>query len=132
MRLHIQLNPRNLSNVPASPTYGFKIPIRYIRRLADIDPQLASHLSALASGRVNTYTRDVRIVWPMRNAPDFRGHISYTYTGLTLASGAYSSQAHVAVTHHVWTPMIRASLTGSVAAEYFQGVSSDLIVISDQ
>ena len=129
MSVNIRVNPRNLSNVPANPTYGFKIPIRYIRRIARVDPGLQQHLAILAGGAMNTYQREISIVWPQRNAPQFQGHISYTYTGPQLSSGGYSSQAHITITHSVWTPWIVNMLGGSSHAVYFEGNSGDLVVI---
>lgn len=131
MRVHIRVNPRNLSNAPQTPTYGFKIPIRYIRALRAVDVALDAHLQVLAGGQVDTYTRDVTILWPLRGSETFSGHISYTYTGPPNAAGGYSSQGHVSVTDGTWTPRIVATLGSSLEADYFQGVSRDLIVISE-
>jgi hypothetical protein len=131
MRAHIQLNPRNLSNDPLAPTYGFKIPIQFIRSLAQLDVGLASHLVALESGTIRTHRKSIALLWPLRNAAEVRVRVSYTYTGRPLAGGGYSSQGHIAITDATWTPWIVKSLGGSFSAEYFQGKSRDLIVISE-
>lgn len=129
MSINVRLNPRNLSNVPASPTYGFKMPIAYIRRISGIDARLQAHLASLSKGAQDTYQKEIRIIWPHRNAPPFDGHLSYTYTGWQLSGGGYSSQAHIAVTNSTWTPWIVKLLGESLAAVYFQGSGRDMIVI---
>ena len=130
MALLIRVNPRNLSNVPGASTYGLKLPIRYIRRIAAIDDNLRAHLAGLASGTRSTYQRGVLVLWPRRAVAQFDGHISYTYTGLQGSSGAYSSQAHIAVTDSIWTPWITQLLGTSISAVYLEGNVRDFIVIN--
>lgn len=131
MRIHIQLNARNLSNAPATSTYGFKIPVRFIRALVQVDRDLAHHLQVLAGGREDTHTRELSLLWPLRAAPELVVHVSYTYTGRPLSNGSFSSQAHIAITNPVWTPWVTQALGGSFQADYFEGRDRDLIVISD-
>lgn len=131
MRLNVQLNSRNLSNAPTAPTFGFKIPIRFIRGIGSIDAGLAAHLVDLSNGLTATYTKDVTLLWPQRNLPPLAVHISYTYTGNPLADGSYSSQAHIAVTDPAWTPVAVSQLGNSLAATYFRGGQRDLIVIAE-
>lgn len=129
MALLIRVNPRNLSNVQGASTYGFKLPVREIRRIAVIDNDLRDHLASLSSGAQRTYRRDVLVLWPRRAVAHFYGHISYTYTGLQGSSGAYSSQAHIAVTDRIWTPWITQVLGTSLGAVYLQGNVRDFILI---
>lgn len=128
--MHIQLNMRNLSNTPGSPTYGFKIPLNYIRSVSSVDQGLSHLLATLAGGATATHTRSLRLVWPLRHAPDLHVRASYTYTGRQLSDGSYSAQAHIAVTDETWTPWIIAALGQSVRAEYFAGSTEDLVVIT--
>ena len=131
MFVSVVLNPRNLSNSPQNPTYGFKIPIRNIRALVTLDRGLAHLLGALENGQMDTYTRDLTLLWPTHNAPALRAHVSYTYTGRQLTGGGYSCQAHIAVTNATWTPWIVRNLGGRFRAVYFPGGARDLMVISD-
>lgn len=130
MHMIISLNARNLSNSQQNPTFGLKIPIRYIRALANLDPKLANHLSLLASGQQGHYSRDIELFWPLRTAQPIACNISYTYTGRQLPNGSYSSQAHIAVTQKQWTPWIRSNLAASYSGAYFQGLQRDMVVIS--